>query len=171
MTIVLRKLGRLDEAKVVSEEALAINQKIWPNDPAKWKTDVRNKRTIGCRIDGGDVVFVFEPAMFGMEAATGARVHVVGDFNQWLDASDGKINNPLPAWQMQLVASNRYELRKKLADFHERPQWQFKFVVNLTQWLDAPGNATNRTSGNRNHNLTLIIPENPGEPAHQAAGP
>jgi tetratricopeptide (TPR) repeat protein len=163
MTTVLWKLGRLDEAKAMSDEALAINQKIWPNDPARWKTDVSIKRTIGCRIDGGDVVFVFEPAMFGVQAATDAEVHVVGDFNEWLDASDGKINNPLPAWQMQLVTSNRYELRKKLADFHGRPQWQFKFVVNLTQWLDAPGNATNRTSGDRNHNLTLIIPDNPGE--------
>jgi DNA-directed RNA polymerase subunit RPC12/RpoP len=117
----------------------------------------------GCRVDADEVVFVFEPAAFGVQIAADAQVYVAGDFNQWLGASDGKIHNPAPAWQMQRVADNRYELHKKLADFHQRPLWEFKFVVNLSQWIDVPNKALNRTASEP-VNLTLTIPEKPGEP-------
>ncbi len=116
---------------------------------------------LGYRVDHDEVVFVFDPAAFGVPIAPDARVHVAGDFNRWLDASDGKIRNPSPAWQMQRVAEGRYELHKPLADFQQRRQWEFKFVVNLSQWIDVPGTALNRTTGYP-VNLTLTIPEKPG---------
>ena len=115
----------------------------------------------GCRVDPDEVVFVFEPSVFGVQIATNAQVYVAGDFNQWLGASDGRIHNPAPAWQMQRVADDRYELHKKLADFLQRPQWEFKFVVNLNQWIDVPSTASNRTTSEP-VNLTLTIPEKPG---------
>jgi hypothetical protein len=124
---------------------------------------------LGYRVDSDEVVFVFEPAAFGVQIAADARVDVAGDFNQWLDASDGKIHNPAPAWQMQRVAGDRYELHKQLADFHQRPQWEFKFVVNLSQWIEVPGTALNRTTG-QPVNLTLTIPEKPGEPPNGGFG-
>ena len=117
---------------------------------------------VGYRLGTDEVVFVFEPAAFGVQIAADARVHVAGNFNQWLEASEGKIQNPAPAWQMQRVADGRYELHKKLAVFHERPQWEFKFVVNLSQWIDVPSTASNRSTGEP-VNLTLTIPEQPGE--------
>ena len=122
-------------------------------------------KVFGYRIDSGEVVFVFEPAEFGVQVATNVAVYVAGDFNQWLGASDGRIHNPLPAWQMHRVADDRYELHMKLADFQQRPQWEFKFVVNLNQWIDVPGTALNRTTGEP-VNLTLTIPEKSGEPGN-----
>ncbi len=116
----------------------------------------------GCRVDADEVVFVFEPAAFGVQIATNAQVYVAGDFNQWLGASEGRIHKPAPAWQMQRVADHRYELHKKLADFQQRPQWEFKFVVNLNQWIDVPSTASNRTT-REPVNLTLTIPEKPGD--------
>jgi DNA-directed RNA polymerase subunit RPC12/RpoP len=117
---------------------------------------------LGYRVDADEVVFVFEPEAFGVQIAADAEVHVAGDFNQWLGASGGKIHNPAPAWQMQRVAGSRYELHKKLANFDQRPQWEFKFVVNLSQWIDVPNTALNRTAGEP-VNLTLTIPEKSGE--------
>ncbi len=115
---------------------------------------------LGYRVDAGEVVFVFEPAAFGVDIAADAPVHVAGNFNRWLDASDGTIH-PAPAWQMQRVADHRYELHKQLADFHQRPQWEFKFVVNLNQWIEIPETALNRTAG-QPVNLTLTIPDKAG---------
>jgi serine/threonine protein kinase len=137
-------------------EALAINEKIWLNHPGK--LDV-----LGYRFDRDEVVFVFEPAAFGVQVAANSQVCVAGDFNQWLGASDGKIKSIVPAWQMQQVASNRYELRKKLVDFIQWPQWEFKFVVNLNQWMDPPTKTLNLTGGNP-ANLTLTLPENTYQP-------
>jgi DNA-directed RNA polymerase subunit RPC12/RpoP len=105
-------------------------------------------RVLGYRLGNGEVVFVFEPAAFGVQVASNALVHVAGDFNQWLGASDGSIRN-------------RFELRRNLADFQQRPQWEFKFVVDSARWIEPPGNALNRSAG-KPVNLTLTIPEQPG---------
>jgi serine/threonine protein kinase len=56
-------------------EALAINEKIWLNNPGKW--DV-----LGYRFDRDEVVFVFEPEAFGVQIASKSEVCVAGDFNQ-----------------------------------------------------------------------------------------
>jgi predicted aspartyl protease len=124
------------------------------------------RRVIGCRVDPDEVVFVFEPSAYGAQIAADAQVHVAGDFNGWLSASEGKINNPVPAWQMQRVAGDRYELHKKLSDFHQHPQCEFKFVVNLSQWIGAPIAASNQTTGDEHMNLTLTIPEKAGQSMH-----
>jgi predicted aspartyl protease len=142
-----------------------------------WSLDLRSmrfeidpgdttRRVIGCRVDHDEVVFVFEPSAYGAQIAADAQVHVAGDFNQWLNASEGKINNPLPAWQMQRLAGDRYELHKQLSDFQQHPQWEFKFVVNLSQWIDAPSVASNQTTGDKHMNLTLTIPGKPGQSVH-----
>jgi len=115
----------------------------------------------GYRVDSNEVVFVFEPAAFGVQIATNARVHVAGDFNQWLGANAGALRNAAPAWQMRRVADDRYELHRQLTDFYGQPQWQFKFVVNLSQWIDVPNSALNRTAS-QPVNLTLSIPDTPG---------
>jgi len=139
-------------------KAMSINEKIWLNNPGNW--DV-----LGYRFDRDEVVFVFEPAAFGVQIPTNAQVQVAGDFNEWLGASGGKINNPAPAWQMQPMAAGRYELRKKIVDFIQRPQWEFKFVVNLSQWLEPPSEALNQTVGDP-ANLTLTIPEKAFQSTH-----
>ncbi len=149
----LRAQHRFAEAEAMKRESLALVQKNWPNDPDKWGV-------FGYRLDGSEVVFLFEPAAFGAQVATNAQVHVAGNFNQWLDASEGKINKPLAGWQMQRMTTNRYELHKKLADFRQYQQWEFKFVVNLNQWIDVPSEAWNQ-AGAETVNLTLTLPQQP----------
>ena len=117
---------------------------------------------VGYRLGTDEVVFVFEPAAFGVQIAADARVYVAGNFNQWLGASEGKIQDPAPAWQMERMADGHYELHEKLAVFRQRSQWEFKFVVNLSQWIDVPNTALNRSTGEP-VNLTLTIPATPGE--------
>ena len=135
----------------------AANETSAPGTPPMPMPGKSTATVFGYRVDSNEVVFVFEPAVFGVQIATNARVHVAGDFNQWLGASAGTLRNPAPAWQMRRVADDRYELRRQLADFSGQPQWQFKFVVNLNQWIDVPNTALNRTTG-QPVNLTLTIP-------------
>jgi hypothetical protein len=66
---------------------------------------------------------------------------------------------------MQSMAAGRYELRKKIVDFIQLPQWEFKFVVNLSQWLEPPSEALNQTVGDP-ANLTLTIPEKAFQSTH-----
>jgi tetratricopeptide (TPR) repeat protein len=158
MSRVLQKLGRFAEAKATRAEALAINQKNWPNEPQKWGV-------LGYRVDAGEVVFVFEPSAFGVQVATNAQVQVAGGFNQWLEPNNGILSKTGAAWQMQLVSSNHYELHKKLAEFKERQQWGFKFVVNSRQWIGAPIAAAIDVPTDASLNLMLTIPEPPGQSA------
>jgi hypothetical protein len=58
-------------------------------------------RVFGYRFEADEIVFVFEPAVFGVQIAADDEVSVAGDFNGWLGASHGKINSPAPAWQTQ----------------------------------------------------------------------
>ena len=141
----------------------AVNQAFYSGTPSDSVSSNSAETVFGYRVDTNEVVFVFEPAAYGVQIAADARVYVAGDFNQWLGASEGIIQNPASAWQMQRVADNRYELHKKLADFQQRPRWEFKFVVNLSQWIDVPGTALNRTTGEP-VNLTLTIAGTSGQP-------
>lgn len=79
-------------------------------------------------------------------------VAVAGDFNEW-----SKL-----AWRMSKTKEGLYELRKDLGLFEDRPEWEFKFVVNGFYWVEPPTDATNRArSGvwhlNRSHNLVLRV--------------
>jgi hypothetical protein len=52
------------------------------------------------------------------------KVAVTGTFNGW--SKEG--------WKMQKVDKYRFRLRKKLTDFKDAPNWQFKFIINGTYW-------------------------------------
>jgi len=121
------------------------------------RSAVSNKRVYGYRIAGDEVIFEFDPAAYDMTINADDPVYVAGDFNQWLGHQGGGINKPDPAWQMQRVAPNRYELHRKLADFSAHPFYNFKFVENANQWFDAPSWALNRIPGDAEWNLTLKI--------------
>jgi serine/threonine protein kinase/Tfp pilus assembly protein PilF len=112
----------------------------------------------GYHIDKDDLVFDFDPRVFFMEVDSNAEVMVAGEFNRWLDNVGGKITNSYPEWVMQPTDGNHYTLRKKIVDFQTKPQWQFKFVVNRSQWIEVLEAAQNRAEFNGFVNLTLAIP-------------
>ena len=92
--------------------------------------------------DGDDVVFEFDRRVYekAIRAADSVMVDfsdlpvldvvVSGTFNQW--SGEG--------WRMQRVDEYRYRLRKKLEDFKDAPDWQFKFLINGMYWA-APESA------------------------------
>jgi eukaryotic-like serine/threonine-protein kinase len=112
----------------------------------------------GYSIDKDDVVFMFEPAAYGTKMATDAEVLVAGDFNHWLDNDKGTITNDYPQWVMQRMDADHYVLRKKIAGFRQQPLWQFRFVVNKSQWPEVPDNARNSVGQDGFLNLALTIP-------------
>jgi eukaryotic-like serine/threonine-protein kinase len=117
-----------------------------------------SKSIQGYRIDHDDVVFDFDPAVYDMSVAEGAEVQVAGEFNNWLDNDKGSITNSYPQWVMQRIDQNHYTLRRKIADFRERPQWQFKFVVDRNNWSEVPVSAQNRGELNGDANLVFTVP-------------
>lgn len=61
------------------------------------------------------------------------------------------------------IGEGVYELRKDLGVFGDRPEWQFKFVLNGFYWVEPPTDARNRVpsglwSANRGYNLVLRVP-------------
>jgi len=92
----------------------------------------------GYRIEGDEVVFTFDKRDY--ETVTDEKkqrrrdfddleiqnVVVSGEFNLW----------SRDAWKMKRVSENIYELRKKIADFNDNFDWEFKFVINHNFWAE-----------------------------------
>lgn len=102
--------------------------------------------TLGYRIDRGEVVFVFDKRDYERASKNGSlremefsdinihKVAISGEFNKWCE--DG--------WKMKQVDENIFELRKKLKDFDDKFEWEYKFVVNDQYWAEPPVKASNR---------------------------
>jgi len=86
--------------------------------------------------EGDEVVFEFDKRVYenALHSADSnavdfadldiLQVTVSGDFNNW--SAEG--------WVMQRMDENRYQLRKHLKDFKDKPDWQFRFLINGTYW-------------------------------------
>ena len=87
----------------------------------------------------GQTVFVFDPALYGLDAQP-QRVVVTGAFRGWSDDMDD------PAWQLAERAG-AWTLTVDAAS-GPAPGTPFKFRVDGGRWLDPPADATNAQGGN-----------------------
>ena len=99
----------------------------------------------GYRIDGEDIVFTFhiDDYKYLTNETYQKRVRakkidinsvaVAGEFNLW----------SRDLWQMHKVSETTYEFRKKIADFTDAFDWQFKFVINGNYWAEPSEDVPN----------------------------
>ncbi|TCP26946.1 AMP-activated protein kinase-like protein [Tenacibaculum skagerrakense] len=110
----------------------------------------------GYRIEGDEVVFSFDKRDYtkATDEKTLERLEfddfdiqnvvVAGNFNSWSRDS----------WKMTQVSEHIFELRKKLDDFKDNFNWEFKFVINNRIWAEPDKNVSNITyakEGNKNY--------------------
>lgn len=82
--------------------------------------------------DEDDVVFEFDRRDYekAYQASNGkmvdfadiniSKVTVSGNFNNWSEQG----------WKMKRIDNDRFQLRKRLSDFKDKPNWQFRFLIN-----------------------------------------
>lgn len=105
----------------------------------------QNPNVKGYRIDGDDIVFIFnredyqtispdgfEPAI-PFENLSIDNVVVAGQFNNWSKHR----------WKMHKIDEDTYELRKKLSDFTDAISWEFKFIINHEYWAEPSPQISN----------------------------
>ncbi|MFY7671645.1 hypothetical protein ACOSP6_11225 [Tenacibaculum sp. MEBiC06402] len=120
------------------------------------KTFSQDNSIKGYRIEGDDVIFTFDKRDYTQATDEKTQqklefddfdiknVVVAGNFNSWSRDS----------WKMNRVSENIFELRKKLADFQDDFNWEFKFVINNRIWAEPDetvGNITYAKEGNKNY--------------------
>jgi hypothetical protein len=89
-------------------------------------------------VDGGVIFRYFDP--------DAAKVHVVGDFNNWSASSDPMVDkNGDGEWTLFYnLAPGRYE---------------YKFVVDGSTWIPDPRNQNTVPDGFEGRNSLLVVPE------------
>ena len=107
----------------------------------------QEKSIKGYKIDGDYIVFTFDKRDYesGTDHNSNERldfddfdiknVVVAGNFNKWSRKK----------WKMVKVDSNIYQLRKKISDFDDDFNWEFKFVVNNNYWAEPSKEVINKT--------------------------
>lgn len=107
----------------------------------------QKKSVAGYRIDGEDIVFTFDKRDYAKITDEKSQrkmdfedfdiryVVVSGQFNLWSRDS----------WKMKKINENIYELRKKVSDFSDNFEWEFKFVVNNNFWAEPSEKMANIT--------------------------
>ncbi|WP_299671116.1 hypothetical protein [uncultured Polaribacter sp.] len=108
----------------------------------------QEKTIQGYKIEGETIVFTFDKRDY--EVVTNDKnqqridfddfdiksVFVSGNFNKWSRKN----------WRMKKVDTNLYQLRKKIADFDDDFNWEFKFIINNSLWAEITENALNITA-------------------------
>jgi len=98
--------------------------------------------------DGGQLVFVLDPAEHSWIDFARTAVYVAGDFNGWQDAI-GR-----PEWQLQageLLGREAWLRRTDAALLAREPPARFKFVTGDQRWLDLSPDATNALADGAGH--------------------
>ncbi|WP_075342771.1 glycogen-binding domain-containing protein [Tenacibaculum agarivorans] len=107
----------------------------------------QKKAVKGYKIEGDYVVFTFDKRDYteATDERTQKRldfqdfdiknVVVSGNFNLWSRDS----------WKMTKINSYIYELRKKITDFKDEFDWEFKFVINNSIWAEPSKDISNIT--------------------------
>lgn len=107
----------------------------------------QEKNIKGYTIEGEYIVFTFDKRDY--EKGTHHRskekldfddfdiqnVVVAGNFNNW----------SRKRWKMKKVDENIYQLHKKISDFKDNFNWEFKFVVNNNFWAEPTEETLNKT--------------------------
>ncbi|MEM1056022.1 MAG: alpha-amylase family glycosyl hydrolase [Bacteroidota bacterium] len=100
-----------------------------------------DERAQGYALRGDETVFVFDPALYGLEAPE--RVVVTGAFRGWSTDMDDA------AWTLQPTADGLFTLAVANPEYTEvGPATPFKFRVDAGRWLDPPAAAPNAEAGN-----------------------
>ena len=99
----------------------------------------------GYRIEGDEVVFTFDKRDY--ETVTDEKKQQRRDFED-LDIRNVVVSGQFnlwsrDAWKMKKVTDNIYELRKKIADFNDNFDWEFKFVINNNFWAEPSAEMLN----------------------------
>ncbi|WP_299120556.1 glycogen-binding domain-containing protein [uncultured Tenacibaculum sp.] len=107
----------------------------------------QKKAIKGYKIEGDYVVFTFDKRDYTEATNEHTKekldfddfdiknVVVSGNFNSWSRDS----------WKMTKVSKNIYELRKRITDFKDDFDWEFKFVINNRIWAEPSENISNIT--------------------------
>ena len=106
----------------------------------------------------GQTVFVFDPALYGLDAAP-ERAVVTGAFRGWSDSMDDS------AWQLAQGGDGVWTLA--VAEGGPEPGTPFKFRVDGGRWLDPPAGAPNVAGGN----LVFRFGETPPRLVAELRGP
>jgi 1,4-alpha-glucan branching enzyme len=101
----------------------------------------------GYRIEGDEVVFTFDKRDY--EIITDEKKQLRMDFDDF-DIKNVVVSGQFnlwsrDAWKMKKVNENIYELRKKIADFDDEFNWEFKFVINNNFWAEPTADMLNIT--------------------------
>ncbi|NAS30832.1 hypothetical protein GTQ40_07610 [Flavobacteriaceae bacterium R38] len=119
----------------------------------------QEKQFHGYRIDGDEVVFVFDKRDYNRFSLDGSwkkqtiddlkikNVGVSGEFNDW------SRNH----WKMAQIDENRYELRKKISDFDDEFSWEFKFIINDQYWAEPSEHIQNITPAHSENGHPLHV--------------
>lgn len=98
----------------------------------------------GYRIEGNDIVFVFDKRDYEKARSEWGKVYDFDDLDIRSVVVSGKFNNwSKDQWYLKRIDENRFELRKKLSDFNDEFLWEFKFVVNNTYWAEPTKSFSN----------------------------
>ena len=108
----------------------------------------QEKTIKGYKINGDYIVFTFDKRDY--ESGTNHKNQERLDFNDFNIKNvvvAGNFNNwSRKKWKMEKVDENLYQLKKKITDFDDDYNWEFKFVINNSFWAEPSENATNITS-------------------------
>lgn len=101
----------------------------------------------GYKIDGEFIIFTFDKREY--ETGTHDKTEKKLDFNDF-DIKNvvvaGNFNNwSRRKWRMKKVDENIYQLKKRITDFDDDFNWEFKFVVNHNLWAEPSENTINST--------------------------
>ena len=98
----------------------------------------QDKSIKGYRMEGDEVVFTFDVRDY--KIVTDERSQQRMDFEDF-DIENVVVSGAFnfwsrDAWKMKKVSDSVYELRKKLSDFQDNFEWEFKFVINHKYWAE-----------------------------------
>ncbi len=105
----------------------------------------QNTAIQGYKIDGDFIVFTFDKREYerGTHHKTQEKLDF-DDFNIEKVVVAGNFNNwSRKKWKMVKIDANIYQLKKKITDFDEDFNWEFKFVVNNDFWAEPSENTAN----------------------------
>jgi rhodanese-related sulfurtransferase len=105
----------------------------------------QEKSVKGYRIEGDYIIFTFDKRDYSK--ATNERTHIrldFDDFNIEKVVVAGNFNNwSRNHWKMNKINEYVYELKKRIDDFNDDFNWEFKFVINNSIWAEPSEKISN----------------------------
>lgn len=108
--------------------------------------DYQSKNFYGYRLTDDKVIFSYQHDK-KLDADLLKSIAIAGSFNDW--------NPEKKSFQMIRKDNNTFELEIPKSQFEKGKEYQFKFIINKTRWMQAPSNALN--ADKKDKNLILKI--------------